>query len=1103
VLVRGAAALAALALIATLVLTVITARFAFSPGSLLSARAVLIVALGLAAAFGLAIPLWRWSQRWWARRAEQAFPQFQQRLLTFTERDQEGRDPFLELLAADTLQVARTADVKASAPDRLLGGLLLAGLASLATLIWLIVAGPGYLGYGASVLWTGPKTTPFFRIQVSPGDATVRRHADQLVTAQVPAGLGNDPLRIHVRYQGAETWEDTAMQQRPAGRGYQFLFAGIPEELEYYVAAGSVETQHFHLRVADIPTVKQIRVTYHHPDWMHQADVVEEHGGDLRAVAGTEARLEVLTDRPMTRGVLTLDDGHEIALSEAAPNLYRGSITLQKDGTYHVAARETAAGPQRISEDYFIEASPVKPPEVAVTRPQRDYRASPIEEVTLEATANDPFGLSEFVLRYSVNGGPEQSVPLMRAADAGTHTEASGTAVLSLETLKLVPGDVISVYAMAKDARSEARTDIAFIQVDPFEREFSQSQQMGGGGGGGAGVGNDQVQIAEREKEIIAATWKQAGLVNPPASQAAEQAKFLSDVQNTLRGQADALSGRLQMRDLQLQNQHFGSFQQDMEAAAAAMQPAAQKLAGQAFRAAVPDEQKALQYLLRAEATFRQIQVAFGSAAGSGAVNSAGRDLASMFDLELDAAKNQYESAQQASPEQRSAKVDDALKKLDELARRQSELAQRSTQQSAEERWQQEMLRRKAQELEQQLQQLTRGASQSGSSGGQQGAATAAAQQALNRLREAQEDMRRAVDQQNAAEARQAAQRLREAMNLLNGMQREDASRQVDSLGREAARLANEQRQQADRMKGLRTQRGGSEGAVESLINDRQRLADDLARLTRDMRAAERAAQEHNQGGAKKLHEALDDLEQANTESQLQRTADRLRRGYVALTDAQENEIASELQHLTDQLGDARQAMGNGQQPSNASGAALDAMERLRNRLASLDEGLRRSAQPGTQSGNVGEVRAGGGGRGGPVYGGSNTGNNVFPRGAIAPVSPVPTPAGDPERVFRQGLRDLDQLKRAVAEDPAATRDVEELIRAMQKLDPKRFPGNPAMVDEIYGQVLGRVDRLELQLRHEPAEALPGQVRSDSPAPMPPGYQSSVADYFRRLSKNP
>src|SRR5581483_10229424 len=329
-----------------------------------------------------------------------------------------------------------------------------------------------------------------------------------------------------------------------------------------------------------------------------------------------------------------LDDGRQIPLTAGSGNVSHGVIKVEKDGSYHVALRDSTHV-ERISEDYLIPASAVKPPEVARVRPERHYRASPIEEVTLAANANDPFGLRELTLQYSVNGGPEQTVNMLQPTQAGA-ARASGTTLLNLESLKLVPGDVVGFYATAKDARAESHTDIAFIQVDPFEREFSQSQQMGGAGGGG-GIADDQAQIAEREKEIIAATWKQAGQKNGVARAAAEQAKFLADVQNTLRSQALSLAGRLEMRDLQLANEQFGSFQQDMQAAATAMRPAAEKLDQQQWNAAVLDEQKALQYLLRAEATFRQIQVAFGSrGGGSGAVNSAGRDLASLFDLELD-----------------------------------------------------------------------------------------------------------------------------------------------------------------------------------------------------------------------------------------------------------------------------------------------------------------------------------------------------------------------------------------------------------------------------------------------------------------------------------
>jgi hypothetical protein len=86
------------------------------------------------------------------------------------------------------------------------------------------------------------------------------------------------------------------MQPQADGPGFQFTFAGVPENLEYYVEAGLVHSRHFKIRVTDLPSVKQIRVTYHYPAWTGMHDAVEEHGGDLRAVEGTEARLAILTD---------------------------------------------------------------------------------------------------------------------------------------------------------------------------------------------------------------------------------------------------------------------------------------------------------------------------------------------------------------------------------------------------------------------------------------------------------------------------------------------------------------------------------------------------------------------------------------------------------------------------------------------------------------------------------------------------------------------------------------------------------------------------------------------------------------------------------------
>ncbi len=185
---RGFAILTGGALVATLVLVIIANARAFSDGSVTAARFALILILAIAAAAGLALPLRRLTRRRAIGTAEAAFPQFQQRLTTFTERD--GHDPFIELLADDTLGVAKSAEPKQFVTDFRLWTSLGAGVGAFAVLLWMIAAGPGFLGYGASLLWTGPHhdKPALYDLRVTPGDAVVRRHADQMVSA-LPTGL--------------------------------------------------------------------------------------------------------------------------------------------------------------------------------------------------------------------------------------------------------------------------------------------------------------------------------------------------------------------------------------------------------------------------------------------------------------------------------------------------------------------------------------------------------------------------------------------------------------------------------------------------------------------------------------------------------------------------------------------------------------------------------------------------------------------------------------------------------------------------------------------------------------------------------------------------
>src|ERR1700735_5581383 len=109
---RGAAILASAALITTLVLVLITNALAFSRWSVGSARLILLAVLAAACVLGIAFPLRRLHRNSAADAAEKNSPQFKHRLVTFAECDEQSREPFMELLAADTLAMAREAEPK-------------------------------------------------------------------------------------------------------------------------------------------------------------------------------------------------------------------------------------------------------------------------------------------------------------------------------------------------------------------------------------------------------------------------------------------------------------------------------------------------------------------------------------------------------------------------------------------------------------------------------------------------------------------------------------------------------------------------------------------------------------------------------------------------------------------------------------------------------------------------------------------------------------------------------------------------------------------------------------------------------------------------------
>jgi hypothetical protein len=91
-LTRGAALTAAAALVLTVLAVLAANQFAFSNRSVAGARVFLFLGLAFALAGALIVPVIRLNRRRAARAAEHRYPQFEERLLTFTERMDQNAD---------------------------------------------------------------------------------------------------------------------------------------------------------------------------------------------------------------------------------------------------------------------------------------------------------------------------------------------------------------------------------------------------------------------------------------------------------------------------------------------------------------------------------------------------------------------------------------------------------------------------------------------------------------------------------------------------------------------------------------------------------------------------------------------------------------------------------------------------------------------------------------------------------------------------------------------------------------------------------------------------------------------------------------------------
>ena len=821
-------------------------------------------------------------------------------------------------------------------------------------------------------------------VEVLPGDARVVAGRPLTIRARLLSGGGPLSRAVPKLVVSAGSEERTVDMQR-GGEMFEFPFESVDRTFKYKVTAGGVASKEYTVTAMFPPRVKRIDVHYTYPSFSALAPRIEEDGGDIYAPAGTQVRLKIHADKPVVSGELGVLKGAP-PLRIAGGQILEADFVIARDGSYRIHLVDGDGLASTDDSEYFIRVMDDRPPDVRILRPSADQGVTPLQEVAIEARAEDDYGIASLDLVYSVGGGKDRVVPMSKTA--GGQTDRTGAYLLAVEELKVRPGDVISYYARARDVArgrrsTEAKSDMFFLEVKPFNEEFVAAQSQAGGASG-----DPQIDaLIQAQKDIISATWnverRSAG------GRSADDVKAIAKAQADLKARVDqVLSGRTRrsrgfMMERQLPqppSQRPPAAQGDPIAAAAeAMTKAIEQLASEKTRDAIPHEMAALNSLVQAQADVRRRQITQQARAGGGGGNRQSQDLSALFDKELQRQqRTNYEQRSQVEERQDQQQPNqDLLDRIRDLARRQEELSRQQrdlAKMQAEERKRQlERLAREQQELQRQVEELSKQMDQRGSQAQQQSGQQQSGQQQSGQqqsgqqqsgqqqsaqgnagMRSALEQMRRAADEMRkddsasaAQSAQRAAEQLRQIEQQMRGNSPDARQRAAADLQAEAQQIAQEQRRiasEAERME--KSGEGKDADARRRLAADKDRLSDRVDNLKRD---AERLGREKGQGDEpSRAREAAGTLEKEQIGDRMRQSAQQMRDG-AAPSGQAEQQMTKALDQVVDKLG------GDGSADAQRLAEQLDQSRQIRERLDQLEAKMKQAE--GRKDGEFDKIR--------------------------------------------------------------------------------------------------------------------------------------------------
>ncbi|MEO5617650.1 MAG: hypothetical protein ABIS67_07745 [Candidatus Eisenbacteria bacterium] len=394
-------------------------------------------------------------------------------------------------------------------------------------------------------LWQPDLAAPPVRIAVEPGSVKVTPGASLVVRARV---WGSDRAPRLVRDRRVSELAAEPEGQSPDGaRLWRFELAQLTRPSSYRVRAMSAQSPEYAITLAGEPQPVGFEIEMHSPAY---ARLPVQRGaaarGDLEALRGARAVVEVTFDRDLVSLESRIVNGTPLEFREVTPRRWRGEVPVRSAGEYQLAATAPSG---KATVRYPIRPLDDAPPLITVRVPEHDLELPAGQQIPLEVLAQDDLGLTELRLQFRKDAeGAWTNVPLARFA--GEPREGQVASRWDASQLGLLPGEQASFrFALYDNNRVNGPGvalspvfELRFPSLGELYRNLDETQ---------AGVQQALEKVAEQTRELqknlerMERQAPRANATSTPAFERSQEMKSALERQQDISKQMNQAVGEL------------------------------------------------------------------------------------------------------------------------------------------------------------------------------------------------------------------------------------------------------------------------------------------------------------------------------------------------------------------------------------------------------------------------------------------------------------------------------------------------------------------------------------------------------------------------------